>query len=447
MVPVRCFCPMTPSKTWMAVDKHRIHDVRVRAVGRLPHPPGCIDAARSRPRGHRTPPPPTPSGSTGCGLSAARMSGRAPSRPCWRQFGSARGRARRAARPGEARRRARQRGSAARTTPSRAHGGKNLGVSLLAPGETGYPSRLAMHRRCPALARRARRAGRADAADDRHRRLAQCLGGRNQARRPARARTRRRRLRQSSRGWRAASMQPAHRAAVASGTIAVLAGGHDRIYPPENVELAAAILAQGAAISEMPPGHEPRAHDFPRRNRLISGAALGVVVIEAAQRSGSLITARLANEQGREVFAVPGSPLDPRAAGTNDLIKQGATLVTEVDDVIAVVTPIMEQPLDRCRRRSPTAIPVAGEPDNRRAQPHRRAARADAGQRSTIWCGSPIVRSGGADRPARTGGGGPAPTARRRVGVADQAIRTRRPGRRAEPRQAKSGGRFRKQCN
>ena len=98
----------------------------------------------------------------------------------------------------------------------------------------------------------------------------------------------------------------------------------------------------------MPLGHEPRARDFPRRNRLISGAALGVVVVEAAHRSGSLITARMAGEQGREVFAVPGSPLDPRAAGTNDLIKQGATLVTEAGDIINAVAPIMERPL-RCR--------------------------------------------------------------------------------------------------
>jgi DNA processing protein len=101
--------------------------------------------------------------------------------------------------------------------------------------------------------------------------------------------------------------QAAHRASVASGTVAVLAGGHDRIYPPEHEDLLGAILdTEGAAISEMPLGHEPRARDFPRRNRLISGAALGVVVIEAAQRSGSLITARMAAEQGREVFAVPG---------------------------------------------------------------------------------------------------------------------------------------------
>jgi DNA processing protein len=95
----------------------------------------------------------------------------------------------------------------------------------------------------------------------------------------------------------------------------------------------------------MPLGHEPRARDFPRRNRLISGAALGVVVVEAAQRSGSLITARMAAEQGREVFAVPGSALDPRTAGTNDLLKQGATLVTEAADVIQAVAPIMERPV------------------------------------------------------------------------------------------------------
>jgi DNA processing protein len=139
--------------------------------------------------------------------------------------------------------------------------------------------------------------------------------------------------------------QAVHRAAVESGTVAVLAGGHDRIYPAEHEGLLAALLDQGGAISEMPLGHGPRAHDFPRRNRLISGASLGVVVIEAAHRSGSLITARMAAEQGREVFAVPGSPLDPRAAGTNDLIKQGAALVTDASDVINVIQPIMERPV------------------------------------------------------------------------------------------------------
>jgi DNA processing protein len=133
----------------------------------------------------------------------------------------------------------------------------------------------------------------------------------------------------------------AHRASLETGTIAVLAGGHDHIYPPEHKELVEAILPTGTAISEMPFGWEPRARDFPRRNRLISGLSLGVVIVEAAQRSGSLITARMALEQGREVFAVPGSPLDPRAEGTNGLLKQGATPVTEAADIVSVLQPIM----------------------------------------------------------------------------------------------------------
>ena len=133
----------------------------------------------------------------------------------------------------------------------------------------------------------------------------------------------------------------AHRASLATGTVAVLAGGQDCIYPPEHVELLEAILPAGLALTEMPLGWEPRARDFPRRNRLISGLSLGVVIVEAAKRSGSLITARLALEQGREVFAVPGSPLDPRAEGTNGLIKQGATPVTEAADIVSVLQPIM----------------------------------------------------------------------------------------------------------
>src|SRR5262245_23255082 len=137
----------------------------------------------------------------------------------------------------------------------------------------------------------------------------------------------------------------AHRATLATGTVAALAGGHDRIYPPEHAELADAILAEGALISEMPLGWEPRARDFPRRNRLISGLAAGIVIVEAAKRSGSLITARCALEQGREVLAVPGSPLDPRAEGCNSLLKDGATLVTEAEDVLAVLRPILGQPL------------------------------------------------------------------------------------------------------
>jgi DNA processing protein len=133
----------------------------------------------------------------------------------------------------------------------------------------------------------------------------------------------------------------AHRASAATGTIAVLAGGQDRLYPPEHAGLLDDILQSGLALTEMPLGWEPRARDFPRRNRLISGLSLGVVIVEAAKRSGSLITARLALEQGREVFAIPGSPLDPRAEGTNSLIKQGATPVTEADDIIAVLRPII----------------------------------------------------------------------------------------------------------
>jgi DNA processing protein len=113
----------------------------------------------------------------------------------------------------------------------------------------------------------------------------------------------------------------------------------------------------------MPLGHAPRARDFPRRNRLISGVALGVVIVEAAFRSGSLITARVAAEQGREVFAVPGSPLDPRAAGTNALIKQGATLVTEAADIINVVQPIMGRPIELPIAETTEELPMDREPD------------------------------------------------------------------------------------
>jgi DNA processing protein len=147
----------------------------------------------------------------------------------------------------------------------------------------------------------------------------------------------------------------AHRASLATGTVAVLAGGQDKVYPAEHAPLVDALVGTGCAISEMPFGWEPRARDFPRRNRLISGVALGVVVIEAAKKSGSLITARMALEQNREVFAVPGSPLDPRAEGSNGLLKQGAVLVTEADDVIAVLRPIIGRPPEQ-----PIAEPAAG---------------------------------------------------------------------------------------
>jgi DNA processing protein len=161
----------------------------------------------------------------------------------------------------------------------------------------------------------------------------------------------------------------AHKAALASGTVAVLAGGQDRIYPPEHAGLLDAILPEGAALSEMPLGWEPRAGDFPRRNRLISGLSLGVVIVEAAKRSGSLITARCALEQGREVFAVPGSPLDPRAEGTNGLIKQGATPVTETADIVSVLQPILEQHEWFAREPERDLMPDDGAPaDDERAR-------------------------------------------------------------------------------
>jgi DNA processing protein len=132
----------------------------------------------------------------------------------------------------------------------------------------------------------------------------------------------------------------AHKASLATGTAAVLAGGIDIIYPPEHDALYRDIASNGCLLTEMPPGFKPRGQDFPRRNRIISGIALGVIIVEAAARSGTLVTARFASEQGRDVFAVPGHPLDPRAEGTNKLIKGGATLVTDADDVLRALEPI-----------------------------------------------------------------------------------------------------------
>jgi DNA processing protein len=133
----------------------------------------------------------------------------------------------------------------------------------------------------------------------------------------------------------------AHEGALAGGTVAVLAGGVDVVYPPENKTLYEAIKDRGAVISEMRLGEQPQARHFPRRNRLISGLARGLVVVEAADRSGSLITANYALEQGREVFAVPGSPLDPRAKGANRLIREGATLTESAEDVLSVLRPML----------------------------------------------------------------------------------------------------------
>ncbi len=141
----------------------------------------------------------------------------------------------------------------------------------------------------------------------------------------------------------------AHDGALESGTIAVIAGGIDVFYPPQNQARQESLFERGLVLAEMPPGTEPRARHFPYRNRIIAGLALGTIVVEAAPRSGSLITARLAAEAGREVMAIPGSPLDPRAQGCNRLIRDGATLVQNAGDVIEAVQP------QRPRVAAPTA--------------------------------------------------------------------------------------------
>ncbi len=134
----------------------------------------------------------------------------------------------------------------------------------------------------------------------------------------------------------------AHQASLLTGTVAVMAGGIDHIYPPENKKLYEDIIANGGAIiSEMPISWKPRAIDFPRRNRIIAGLSLGLLVVEAAMRSGSLITARQATELGRLIFALPGSPLDPRSVGTNNLIKDGALLTTHPSDIVETLTPLI----------------------------------------------------------------------------------------------------------
>lgn len=137
----------------------------------------------------------------------------------------------------------------------------------------------------------------------------------------------------------------AHTGALGSGTVAVMAGGVDVPYPAENEALYRDIAGRGLLLSEQPFGVKPQARHFPRRNRLISGSAMGVVIVEAAPRSGSLITARMALEQGREVFAVPGSPLDPRCRGTNNLLRQGATLTESAADVIGALQSMQVRPL------------------------------------------------------------------------------------------------------
>ncbi len=148
----------------------------------------------------------------------------------------------------------------------------------------------------------------------------------------------------------------AHDGALETGTIAVIAGGIDIVYPPENESRQRAIAERGLLVAEQPPGLEPRARHFPYRNRIIAGLAAGTLVVEAAPRSGSLITARLAADFGREVMAVPGSPVDPRAQGCNQLIRDGATLVQTAEDVLEAVQPMH---VDAFRQSAPAPTPSA----------------------------------------------------------------------------------------
>lgn len=236
-----------------------------------------------------------------------------------------------------------------------------IGAVLLAPDRQGYPEALAALDDAPPLlsvlgdagllaTRRAVAVVGARNASANGRRLAEMLArGLGEA------------------GWLVVSGMArgidsaAHAACLDTGTVAVLAGGVDNIYPPENEDLYAAIADRGVVVSEQPVGTEPQARHFPRRNRLISGLSLGVIVVEAAQRSGSLITARFAGDQGREVFAVPGSPLDPRCRGSNGLLRQGAVITESVDDVLTALAAMAGPPV-----REPNAIRRQG-PDRERA--------------------------------------------------------------------------------
>ncbi len=159
----------------------------------------------------------------------------------------------------------------------------------------------------------------------------------------------------------------AHDGSLESGTIAVVAGGIDIFYPPENEARQRAIAERGVLVAEQPPGAEPRAKHFPYRNRIIAGLSVGTVVVEAAPKSGSLITARLAAEMGRDVMAVPGSPLDPRAQGCNGLIREGATLVQNAADVLEAVRPLGAKRVGAAGRdyRAPAADADASESERR----------------------------------------------------------------------------------
>ncbi len=215
-----------------------------------------------------------------------------------------------------------------------------LGAHLLARGEAGYPRLLALEEAPPPLlALRGRLELSAEPC-------VAIVGARN-ASAAGRGLARRMAAELAALGHPVVSGlargidTAAHEGALEQGTIAVLAGGLDVPYPRENMRLMQAIGERGLLVAEMPPGTAPRADLFPRRNRLVAGMSLGVVVVEAARRSGSLITARLAAEMGREVMAVPGSPLDGRAAGPNHLLREGATLVRHARDVAEALAPMI----------------------------------------------------------------------------------------------------------
>jgi len=185
----------------------------------------------------------------------------------------------------------------------------------------------------------------------------------------------------------------AHEGALEGGTCAVVAGGVDNIYPPEHAKLYDAIRTQGCIVSEMPLGQTPQARHFPRRNRIISGLARGVVVVEAAEGSGSLITANYALEQGREIFAVPGSPLDPRAKGTNRLLREGATLTESAEDVLAGLRPILGHDFREPGAKDPSPPPAASESeaDRVRARVEEALGPAPVGIDELVRvCGAPV---------------------------------------------------------
>lgn len=154
----------------------------------------------------------------------------------------------------------------------------------------------------------------------------------------------------------------AHEGSLKSGTVAVMAGGADVVYPPENKRLHDSIVEQGLVVSEMPPGTEPQARHFPRRNRIVSGLSWGVIVVEASARSGSLITARFAADQGRDVFAVPGSPLDPRCEGPNSLLHDGAMICRGVHDVLDQMQNAALPNLEDRRSRPLSGVPSPTNP-------------------------------------------------------------------------------------